>query len=283
MDAVGFEWADPFRWRRITEVLGAGTKLTVADMSRLQTDYLSIPARELVPLLTKLQAARPATESARRALTSWNFVLDTASVPAGIYEAWYRRLNANIRPVVVPAAARPFFRTLSTKRLIDWLSKPGPEFGANPVAARDSLVLRSLDEAVDELTRRFGPSPSAWRWGQPAYHHVTITHALSAAVDSATRARLNVGPAPRGGDALTVGATGGGDNQTSGASFRIDMDLADWEETRGTNTPGQSGDPSSPHYRDLFALWSKDQFFTVPFVRSAVVRSAERIQILRPR
>ncbi|HEY6829510.1 MAG TPA: penicillin acylase family protein, partial [Gemmatimonadaceae bacterium] len=254
MDAVGFEWADPYRWRRISEVLSAGRKLTVADLTRLQTDYLSIPARELVPFLGKLQASRPSTESARRMLTSWNFVLDTASVPAGIYEAWYRRLNANAQRIMIPAVARPFFRTLSTKKLVDWLTSPGAEFGPDPVAGRDTLVLRSLDEAVDELTRRFGAMPDKWRWGQPAYHHVTINHPLSNAVDSATRAKLNVGPAPRGGDALTVGATGGGDNQTSGASFRIDMDLADWEQTRGANTPGQSGDPSSPHYRDLFAL-----------------------------
>jgi penicillin amidase len=283
MDAVGFEWADPFRWKRISEVLGSANKLTVADMTRLQTDYLSIPARELVPLIAKLRATRPSTESARRVLTSWNFVLDTASVAAGIYEAWFRRLNANVQRVVVPDAARPFFRSLSATRLIDWLSKPGAEFGPDPVAARDSLVLRSLDEATDELTRRFGPAPESWRWGQPAYHHVTITHPLSAAVDSASRAKLNVGPAPRGGDALTVGATGGGDNQTSGASFRIAMDLADWELTRGANTPGQSGDPASAHYRDLFALWSKDQFFAPPYARAAVDRAGEARQVLVPK
>jgi len=56
MDAVGFEWADPYRWRRISEVLSAGKQLTVADLTRLQTDYLSIPARELVPFLGKLQS-----------------------------------------------------------------------------------------------------------------------------------------------------------------------------------------------------------------------------------
>ena len=283
MDAVGFEWADAFRWQRISEVLSRGKKLTVADLTRLQTDYLSIPARELVPLLANLHASRPSTETARRALTSWDFVLDTASVPAGIYEAWLRRLNANMLRVMVPAAARPFFRTLSTTRVIEWLSKPGPEFGVDPRSARDSLVLRSLDEAVDELTRRFGASPDAWQWGQPGYHHVTITHPLSTVVDSTTRAQIDVGPAKRGGDALTVGATGGADNQTSGASFRMAMDLADWERTRGANTPGQSGDPASPHYRDLFALWSKDQFFGVPYARAAVERETELKQVLVPR
>jgi penicillin amidase len=61
------------------------------------------------------------------------------------------------------------------------------------------------------------------------------------------------------------------------------MDLADWEATRGTNTPGQSGDPASAHYRDLFALWSKDQFFAVPYARAAVDRAGEARQVLVPK
>src|SRR5678815_440180 len=133
MDAIAFEWSDPFRHRRITEVLGSGKKLTVADMTRLQTDYLSIPARELVPLLSKLSSNQPTTERARRALLAWDFVLDTASIAGGIYEAWYRRLYENVFRMEVPAAAQPFILYLSTKRLIDWVRAPGAEFGANPV------------------------------------------------------------------------------------------------------------------------------------------------------
>jgi penicillin amidase len=209
-------------------------------------------------------------------------VLDTASVAAGIYEAWARRLNANVQRIVVPAPARPFFRSLSTKRLIDWLTQPAQMFGANPTAARDSLLMTSLDEAVAELTRRFGPSSDAWRWGQPAYHHATILHPLGAAVDSATRARLDVGPAARGGDAYTVGATGGSDNQTSGASFRIVTDAGDWEKTVGINNPGQSGNPDDAHYRDLFPLWSTDRYFAVPYARDRVEATSETRVVLIP-
>ena len=282
MDAVGFEWSDPFRHRRITEVLGAGKKLGVADMTRLQTDYLSIPARELVPLLAKLSSKHAATEGARRALLAWDFVLDAASVPAGIYEAWYRRLYESLFRLEVPAAARPFVTYLSTKRMIDWLREPGAEFGANPSASRDSLLLSSLTAAVGDLSTSFGPNMAAWQWGQVGYHHIAITHPLSAAVDAATRAKLDVGPAPRGGDGFTVGETDSNDQQKAGASFRIALDLSDWELARGTNNPGQSGDPSSAHYRDLFTLWVKDQYFPVAYARTNVERQAEVRQLLRP-
>jgi penicillin amidase len=282
MNAVGYEWADPYRAQRITEVLAAGRKLTVEDLARLQTDYLSIPARQLVPLLSSVRSSNEAAERARRSLLSWNFVLDTASVPAGIYEAWLRRLNANVRQRVVPAGAQQFFRSVSTKRLIDWLRQPAQAFGPNAIARRDSLVIKSLEEGVAELTRRFGANSDAWRWGQPAYHHATIRHLLDAAADSATRARLDVGPAPRGGDANTVGATGGGDNQTSGASFRIVVDVGDWEKTLGVNTPGQSGNPNDAHYRDLFPLWATDRFFAVPYARDRVKAASEKSLVLIP-
>ena len=79
-DAVGWEWADPFRAARISEVLGGGRRVTMMDMMRLQTDYLSIPARSLVPLLAPLVAKSVAGERARRSMLTWDFVLDKNSV-----------------------------------------------------------------------------------------------------------------------------------------------------------------------------------------------------------
>ena len=38
----------------------------------------------------------------------------------------------------------------------------------------------------------------------------------------------------------------------------------------GVNTPGQSGDVTGPHYRDLFELWKNDQYFPVKYSRPAV-------------
>lgn len=283
MDAVGFVWSDPYRWMRISEVLRAGSKLTVDDMEHLQTDYVSIPARQLVPLLTRVSSSTPAVEAARTTLLQWNHVLAPGSIGAGIYEAWFRHLVADVAHVVVPAAARPYFRNLSTTKLVDWLTRPDRMLGDHPFVTRDSVVLAALQEGVEEMTKRFGANSNAWSWGQVSYHHATISHPLAPAVDSATRAKLDVGPAPRGGDAFTVGATGGGDNQTSGASFRIVTDVSDWEKTVGINTPGQSGNPDDPHYKDLFPLWAADRYFDVPYTRARVDAAADSRIVLTPK
>jgi penicillin G amidase len=284
MNAVGYVWTDPFRWARISEVLRSGRKFSVDDMTHLQTDYTSLIARRLVPLLrdATVAPASPAVDSARRALLEWDFALDKNSIAAGIYEAWLRRLGEDVSARLIPAAARPFVRTLGASRLIDALSAPSASLGANPPAARDTLFMKSLAEAVADLTQRFGAAESRWLYGQPTYHYALISHPLSTAVNDSLRRKLDAGPAPRGGDANTVGATGNGGNQTAGASFRIVVDVGDWERTVGINTPGQSGDPNNPHYKDLFVKWAADQYFTIPFARARVDAAAESRFVLAP-
>jgi penicillin amidase len=181
-----------------------------------------------------------------------------------------------------PARAAVGAGFISMKRVIDWMYAPDGRFGDNPTAARDSLVAKSLEEAVAELTKRFGPELASWTYGQERYHHALIRHPLGTAVNGGIRATLDVGPAPRGGDGTTVTATGNTDNQTAGGSFKFIADTEDWDNSIGINTPGQSGDPASPHYRDLFELWAKGRYFPVAYSRSKVESVTERVTRLSP-
>jgi penicillin amidase len=283
-DLLHVTWSDAFRASRIEEVLGSGKKFSVAEMTRLQNDDLSVAARALTPLLRPVTLTSQASARARDLLTTWDHVLDKDSIAAGVYAMWQRRLLANARDVIVPAALRKAVgpNIVGTKKVIDFLHAPDGRFGANPIAGRDAIVAKSMDEAVAELTKRFGPDMQAWKYGQEKFHHALIRHPLSDAVNAATRARLMVGPLPRGGDGSTVSATGNGDNQTSGGSLKIIADTEDWDNSVGLNTPGQSGDPDNPHYRDLFELWARGQYFPVAFSRKKVDSVTESVLRLSP-
>ena len=283
-DLLHTTWSDPFRFSRIEEVLGSGRKFNVAEMVNLQNDDLSVVARALTPLARHVTLTNPASARARDLLTTWNYVLDKDSVAAGVYAMWLRRVLANTREVVIPASLRKAVggNFGSTKRIIDWLQAPDGRFGTNPTAGRDAIVAKSMDEAVAELTKRFGPDMQAWKYGQEKFHHALLRHPLSEAVNAATRAKLVVGPAPRGGDGMTVSATGNGDNQGSGGSLKIIADTDDWDNSVGINTPGQSGDPDSPHYRDLFQLWAQGQYFPVAYSRKKVDSVTESVTRLSP-
>ena len=87
-DAVGYSWSDPYRGDRVAEVLHSGQKQTLSSMAALQTDYTSLPARELVPLLKELEIIDERTAKAQSILLNWqDHVLDKNSVAAGIYVA----------------------------------------------------------------------------------------------------------------------------------------------------------------------------------------------------
>ncbi len=53
-DAIGYSWSDPYRGQRVEEVLGSGKKFNMEEMMALQVDYVSLPARILVPMLAGL-------------------------------------------------------------------------------------------------------------------------------------------------------------------------------------------------------------------------------------
>ncbi len=79
-----------------------------------------------------------------------------------------------------------------------------------------------------------------------------------------------------------MNSTSDDNNQSTGATFRIIADTGDWDRSLGTNAPGQSGDPDSPHYRDLFESWAHGQYFPVAFARAKVEQFTEMKTTLAP-
>jgi penicillin amidase len=282
LEALHWNWGDEMRGLRADELLATGRRFTIVDMMEFQHDELSVPARNIVPLLKQVELTDPRSKQALAQLSDWDFVLDRDSVPAAIYVAFERRLLQNVSAKLVPEEVRKLIGELNLKRVIDWLVAPDGRFGSDPIAGRDAVLKASLDEAVVHLTERLGADMKGWRYGQEKFKHVLIKHPLSAAVNDAMRKKLDVGPAPRGGNDSTLNSTDSGDNQASGASFRIVLDASNWDNSVATNSPGQSGDPDNPHYRDLFELWAKHRYFPLFYSREKVESVTESRVVLAP-
>ncbi|MDH3732823.1 MAG: penicillin acylase family protein [Gemmatimonadota bacterium] len=292
-DAVGWAWSDPFRSARIGEVLSTGRRFTLAEMMQLQTDYVSLPARSLVPMLRGLDWPPSALTVHRDELLDWDYDLRPESREAAIYVAWEREIMRGIVALAVPPEARQTLGFISMKKIIDWLAAPPVWFGAlaseapgagpdanDPIAGRDEFLRQTFFAGLEDLVRRFGQDAAQWRYGDERFKHVLLRHPLSGAVNDETRELLEVGPAVRGGNGFTVGQTGFGDNQTSGASFRLITEAGDWDAAVFANTPGQGGDPMHPMYRNLFGGWARDGFFPLYYTRDKVEAVlAERIDL----
>jgi penicillin G amidase len=279
MEAVQQVWTDPYRAREVAEVLGSGRKFSVADMVNLQNYNLSIPARSIVPLLSFAEISDPLAKAAANRLLHWDYILDQDSVEAGIYEMFQRHLMEDVRATIVPPAARPYLSPPMT-RIIASLIAPDGSYGPDPVRGRDQVIGKALNEGVAELVRRFGPDMEKWTLG--SFHYARIDHPMGAALRPDLEARFDVGHLPRGGDAYTITATGGGDQQTGGASFKFIQNTDDWDASVGLNNPGQSGDVNNPHYRDLYEYWARGRYFPIFFSRDKIEGVAEQNLTLSP-
>ena len=281
-DAIGFQWSDPYRGNRVAEVLNTGKKHSLMDMATLQTDYYSVPARNLVPLLKNLSSENERVEKARQILIDWDdYQLDKNSIAAGIYVAWERTLSKQMTELVVPQDIQPYYN-IQLKKVIDWLVVPDQKFGVNSIQGRDRFLIITLEKALQQLTEQLGADMSQWQYGQEKYKHIKLKHPMSNAVKASIREKLDVGPVPRGGNGYTVNSTGGNNNQSSGASFRMIVDTGDWDQCLGTNSPGQSGNPDDPFYDNLFDIWAKDQYFPVFFSREKVEGVTAKRIVLKP-
>jgi penicillin amidase len=276
---LGLEWADRSRITRISEVLGSTPRLAITDAMALQTDATSAMARRAVALLQGL-AGRTADERAALALLAgWNGHMGADSAAAALYEIWARdALPAAAIAAIVPEAQRARFGRTGIAAVLDVLEK-GVLKGADTPAARQTILLQSLGAAWVQARARLGADPAGWRWG--ALHVADFRAALPIAGRDAER---RVGPVPVAGSGSTPMAMSPGADWhvAAGASVRLVMDVGAWDNSMAINTPGQSGDPASPHYRDLFPRWASGQYVPFPWSRGAVLREAERIIRVTP-
>jgi penicillin amidase len=282
---LGFDsWATPFRIQRITEALSETPRATLDEMLRLQTDYLSIPARRVVRQLGNLTSDDPKVAAALDLLRDWDFVLSADSAPAALFEVWYNLfLRQAVVARLVPAEARAAVGAGDPVVVLDLVESPDDRLGPDSVAARDEILLTSLSQAVARVEELLGLDMGAWAWGR--LHHAMLEHPLSPIVDEAMRARLNVGPLPRGGSGDTVGNTSyrtSDFRQTGGSSWRMVIDVGNWDNTLAMSNPGQSGNPDSPHYADLFPRWARDEAFVLPYSREKIEAVTEQRIVLTP-
>ncbi|PLR75887.1 penicillin acylase family protein [Bacillus sp. V3-13] len=281
---LGFEWSSPYRYQRIKEVLDKKKKVGIEDSLRLQTDYSSIPARRITDLLDGLKSNDKKVKDGLKLLQKWNGNLSADSAAGALFEVWYQNhLRKAVVQQILPKAAANDIGSGDPVVILDLLENPDKRFGVNPENTRDQILLTSLKNAIAQVEGLLGPRMKDWQWGD--LHHVYLEHQLSSLVDERTRRILNVGPVPRGGSGDTVGNTSysrSNFRQTSGATYRMVLDVGRWDNSIAVNSPGQSGDPESRHYKDLFKKWASDEAIPLLYSRNKIEQAAEERIILLP-
>ena len=278
-DAIGFTWSDPYRGDRVNEFLGSSDSLTMGDMKKLQVDVTSLPAKSLVRYLEKV-SFKDFENKQKLKLLDWDFRLTPNSVEAAIYVAWENEIMSHAFDRFVPDKAKSIFTSLQLKTVIDWIESPGNMF--LNAKQRDLFVKKTFTSAIADLKKRLGEDTKNWMYGQKNNKHSYMVHALGEVSKKEFSEKLNLGPLPRGGNSYTPGSTGSDYRQSSGGSFRMIVNTGDWDGSIGTNAPGQSGNPNSPFYGNLFKDWSEDKYFPVYFSKEKIESATYNKTILSP-
>jgi len=280
---LNYDWADSFRGQRIEEVLQTSDSLSIADMKNLQSDYHSYAAKLLVPMLEPVNMTNDNAKQVKAKLLNWNYVLSENSTEAAVYAMWERVIREEIEVAFIPKEAEGLIY-IQLEKIINWLQVKGDEFGPKSIKLNKiEFLQRTFELTLTKLEEKLGADMNNWHYGQKGFKHTTMNNAVSKLLSENIRKELDLGVLPRGGNSFTPNSTGNNDNQTSGATFKFIADVSDWDKTLMINSPGQSGNPDSKYYKNLFEMWAKNEYFPAYYSRTRIEEVVEEKTILTPK
>jgi penicillin G amidase len=270
---IGFEWAYPWRINRIREVLDNDKNHSMEDSIKLQRDYTSIPARKVLNALDTSALPYPANEL----FTGWDYKLEKQSAAAALFEIWFSRfLNKAVMGEFIKIDDLSRIGTLHNNRVVEF-------FGELPIVKRQQLANESLGLAIKEAVSLMGDNHKKWKW--QALHQIQFKHPLYNFLTEEQKKTFSMPLVTRGGSGDTPNSTRYRSDFTivSGASWRMVLDVGNWDNAFMTNSPGQSGRPGNSHYADLLESWSNDASLPLLYSRKKIEKHTESIIKLNPK
>jgi penicillin amidase len=291
---LGEDWLDGYRVASITRALAERTDWDVASTQRLQMSTQALAWAEVRDAVLAAPDKDTDTRRALELLRPWDGRAAVDSPAAAVYELFLAEManrvakakaphsyDAMLGRGLSPLTGYNFFcfrRTGHLARLLrekpaGWFARPWPEEVADVLAA-----------AVRQLEAVRGADARNWAWGEVrplTLHHPFGRWPLFARV-------FNLGPVPCGGDADTI-------QQASAlpldplahtdniASLRVVIDVGGWENSRFALPGGQSGNPLSPHYDDLYPLWLRGEGVPIAWSEEAVRAATVATLELKPK
>jgi penicillin amidase len=274
-------WAQPYRARRILDLLNQKPKLTTDDFRGIQGDVYS---------LGHILFAHESSKILRPRLTPTDAKLGEL---LDSFEKWDGLVNADSRVAPMLAQMRIAFRSriltaalgddlvktyqwsnfdTTIDRLIseqpkDWLPKELNSYA--------ELLRACYQDARAALTKQLGTDESKWTWGEMV--KVRFNHPLAGA--PLIGLQFTIPPFPQngtGGLAATV-------NVGASVSMRLIADASNWDNTQHGIALGESGVPSGPHWSDQLADWRAVTPRQFPFSEAAIAKATKETTLLEPK
>ena len=274
---VSYDWGDTQRIERLTRLLNSREVHTRDSFIEAQLDPVSITARTLLPLIAKELwfTGNPAPagsierkrQVALEMMANWNGEMSQHIPEPLIYAAWLRNLQRKLAEdelgPLIAAFPRPdpvFIERVY--RNVDGAAIWCDIRQSTRAETCDDIARIALDQALLELSEKYGDHLDSWRWGQAHQSHQD--HEVLGKIPLLAWF-ANIRQDTSGGDNTLQRARTSGTGDTPyanvhAAGFRAVIDFSDLDSSVYIAATGQSGHFLSRHYDDLAGLWRRGEY-----------------------
>ena len=291
---LGVDWIDGYRLGRVVEALEEDGTWDTESAAAFQMDVKSLPWAELRDYVLAGESRSAEARAARQLLSDWDGRMSSDSTAATLFHLFLAEMSRRIAAAKAPRSA-PWLLGRSTLPTINGTSIAARQVGRLSRLVREqprgwfhggwpAEIDDALRSAYTEALRRLGPPSGRWQWGRA--RTAVLKHSLGRTPLLA--GIFNVGPFQCPGDSNTVlqaGTFGEDPLAAPGVvpSLRMALDVGDWDRSFFSLPGGQSGNPLSPHYKDLFPLWLRGAGVPIAWTDVAVKAATFEILLLKPK
>ncbi|TRZ49598.1 penicillin acylase family protein [bacterium] len=280
---VYFLFERPYRFQ---DIINSKDKFSLEDIRQIQLDTISNVAKRWVPNILRVCDGVEGLSAYVAPMKNWDCSMSLDSSQATLFNSFLMHLTKNtfenkLGQKLMAEILKGFTAQISADWLIRYMDDNSDTIWddistANVKETRDDMILKSMKDAVAELTASFGKDTRNWAWGK--VHAMTIKHPLGGVLPF-----LNLSPIPQPGDDFTIYA-GWWDrqhpyNMISGATIRMIVDMSNLDNMTMMSPPGQSGLYLSPYYSDLAGMWAKGQQIPAHYTSA---KELKQVLILEP-
>jgi penicillin G amidase len=265
---INWRFEQYYRGKRINDKLSVMKNATVDTMRKMQMDNYSILAQDVLPTMIKyLDTTKMSAEqiSVFHLVKTWDKHYSANSIGATIFDNWWNNFYNEVwgdkfdvkgTYLKYPSYDRTekLLLTEPTSKWFDNSTTPAKETCAD-------IVTQSFYNSANELLHKHGQPGSKWQWGfikQTYVNHLANLPGFGTGIFAA------------GGRGGVINALRNG----NGPSWRMVVQMGPNVKGYGVFPGGESGNPGSFYYNDMFNTWKNGKLNELLFLHSATEPSA---------
>ncbi|MDC3075760.1 penicillin acylase family protein [Paracoccaceae bacterium] len=294
---LSFNWGDEQRLLRATKMINNREFHSVESFKELQNDFISEPARTLLPLMGKeLWFQYNDDESddinsikarSLELLTNWNGDMMTNSPEPLIYSSWVKTFK---KMILEDELGLNYYYINRISPL--FLEKVLRNFGdagtwcdikhSNKIETCTELSKKSLTISLKKLKNEYGSDVNKWRWGNER----RVNHPSFSADGILFPKFLREISSEISGSAHSLNSTMLNDmsqnNEAKASTFKMIIDFSSPNKNMFILPTGQSGHMLSKHYDDQTNIWKNGNFLFLSGTKSVVLGGSKGETIIYP-